>query len=118
MKSFCLVIFCLLFAFISNSQEQKTSVSKPDPDKKIQKVKAACGQCMFGMTGDGCTLAVRIKNKTYFVEGTGVDDHGDAHAKDGFCNKVKKADVQGEIKDNKFWATYFKLVDGTSTKSP
>ena len=107
MKSICVIICCLLFTFISNGQEKNTSISKPDPDKKVEKVKAGCGQCMFGMSGKGCALAVRIRNKTYFVEGAGIDDFGDAHAKDGFCNKVRKAEAQGEITENKFRITYF-----------
>ena len=32
----------------------------------------------------GCDLAIRIDGKSYFVEGTKIDDHGDAHANDGF----------------------------------
>jgi Family of unknown function (DUF6370) len=90
---------------------RQVDTSKPDPNKKIDTVKAACGQCMFGMKGGDCTLAVKINGKVYFVEGAGIDDFGDAHAKDGFCKKVKKAEVQGQIKGDKFWATYFKLVD-------
>ena len=27
----------------------------------------------------GCDLAVRIDGKSYFVEGTKIDEHGDAH---------------------------------------
>ena len=39
-----------------------------------------------------------------------LQTHGDAHAKDGFCEAVKKADVQGEIVGGRYKATYFKLV--------
>jgi hypothetical protein len=42
----------------------------------------------FAMTGHGCDLAVRIDGKSYFVDGTSIDSHGDAHAKDGFCDAV------------------------------
>ena len=111
MKFICLAVTCFMLSFISNGQEQNTSIGKPDPNKKIQKVKAACGQCMLGMTGKGCNLAVQIKNKTYLVEGTGINDHGDEHAKDGFCNKVRKAEVQGEVVEKKYKVTYFKLTD-------
>jgi len=45
-------------------------------------VDAACGECMFSMPGDGCNLAVRVDGQPYFVDGTGIDDHGDAHAHD------------------------------------
>ena len=82
----------------------------PDSTKKILVVDAACGQCQLGMTGNSCDLAVRINGKSYFVDGTSIDEHGDAHAKDGFCNTVRKAEVQGEIADGRFKATYFKLI--------
>jgi hypothetical protein len=110
-------VFLLFFvASGAFAQETPKPFGEPDPAKKNLQVKTACGQCMLGMAGKGCTLAVRIKNKTYFVENTGIDDHGDPHADDGFCNKVRKAEVQGEIKDNRFWATYFRLTDGGNEK--
>jgi hypothetical protein len=62
------------------------------------------------MKEKGCDLAVRIEGKSYFVKGTSIDSHGDAHAKDGFCTCIRKAEVVGEIKDNIFIATYFKLM--------
>ena len=58
----------------------------------------------------GCDLAVRIDGKPYFVEGTNINDHGDAHSKNGFCNTIRKAEVSGEIKGDKFVATSFKLL--------
>jgi hypothetical protein len=44
------------------------------------------------------------------VDGTKIDDHGDAHAKDGFCEKVRKAEVRGNIVNNRFLASSFKLL--------
>jgi hypothetical protein len=51
---------------------------------KTQIVETACGQCQFDMEGFG-DLAVRIDGKPYFVDGTSIDSHGDAHADDGFA---------------------------------
>ncbi len=82
-------------------------------DKRPQKmeiVEVSCGQCQFGMEAKGCDLAVRIKGKSYFVDGTKIDEHGDAHAKDGFCSAIRKAEVIGEIKDNRFVVSYFNLL--------
>jgi hypothetical protein len=79
-------------------------------NSKIQIVEASCGQCQFKMEGKSCDLAVRIDGKSYFVEGTNIDSHGDAHAADGFCASIRKAEVIGEIKDNKFVVTRFKLL--------
>lgn len=81
-------------------------------------VETACGECQFKLTGKGCDLAVRIDGKAYFVDGTDIDSHGDAHAKDGFCNAVRKAEVQGEIVNNRYKVTYFKLLRGTEKKDP
>jgi hypothetical protein len=115
MKLFFLLLPCVFLACVVNGQ---LDVNKPDPNKKIDTMKAACGQCMFGMTGGDCALAVKINGKVYFVEGTNIDDYGDAHAKDGFCKKVRIAEVQGEIIENKFKATYFKLIDRPKTNFP
>ncbi len=107
------VLICLLTMIIAGNsfgQKTDTTVATPDPKKKVQVVEAACGECRFKMDGNGCDLAVRIDGKSYFVDGTSIDKHGDAHAKDGFCNAVRKAEVRGEVVNNRFKATYFKLV--------
>ena len=44
------------------------------------------------------------------MDGSKIDDHGDAHAKDGLCNAVKKAEVSGEVVGGKFKATHFKMM--------
>jgi len=114
MKS-VLFLFAFSFSIAVASAQNKTSV--PDPKKKILIVETSCGQCQFGMKDKkGCDLAVRIDGKSYFVDGTSIDEHGDAHAKDGFCEAVRKAEVQGEIVDNRFKATYFKLVKAEPVK--
>jgi polyhydroxybutyrate depolymerase len=92
-------------------QLQNVAMAKPDKTKKVQIVEAACGECQLGLTGKSCDLAVRIDGKAYFVDGTDIDSHGDAHAKDGFCNSIRKAEVQGEIANGRFKATYFKLIE-------
>ena len=97
-------IIVFFFCVTLQAQDKKT-------EQKPQVVEVSCGQCQFGMQSKkGCDLAVRIDGKTYFVDGTKLDDHGDAHAEDGFCNAVRKAEVIGEIKDDKFVVSYFKLL--------
>lgn len=110
MKQIISLFMVLFFANSMVGQKTEMKIMKPDPAKKIMVVEAACGECQFKMKGDNCDLAVRIDGKPYFVDGTSIDSHGDAHAKDGFCNAVRKAEVQGEIADNRFKATYFKLL--------
>ena len=78
----------------------------------VRRVEAACGECRFGLPGSGCDLAVRIEGVAYFVDGTGIDDHGDAHAQDGFCNSIRLADVEGDVVNGRFVARSFRLVAG------
>ncbi len=73
-------------------------------------VEASCGQCQFNMEGEGCDLAVRIDGQAYWVDGTGLDDHGDAHAEDGFCEAVRQAKVTGSVKEGRFHAKSFELL--------
>lgn len=108
------VVFLLGFVlFLGSAMAQKTNVVplKKDSTKKVQLVETACGECQFGLKGKGCNLAVRINGTAYFVDGTDIDSHGDAHADDGFCNAVRKAEVQGTLVNNRFNVTWFKLVE-------
>lgn len=110
------VISCFYFlALQSVAQGPDSLMHNPDPAKEIQIVEASCGQCMFGLSGDGCDLAVRIKGESYYVDGTDIHSHGDAHASDGFCLAIRKAQVQGEVISNRFRVTYFKLLPEEKT---
>jgi hypothetical protein len=76
-------------------------------------VEASCGQCKFGLAGDragGCDLAVRIDGRSYYVRGTTIDEHGDSHATDGFCNAIRQARVTGRVEDGEFAVASFALV--------
>ena len=112
------VLFLLSIFFYTNAvaQADLLNTAKQDTTKKLQVVDAARGQCKFGLAGKDCDLAVRINGKAFFVEGTGIDEHGDAHAGDGFCNAIRKAEVQGKVVAGKFKATYFKLVKEPTKK--
>jgi len=114
-----LVLFLLLTGCESDSQ---TSLSTQDgsTDESISVptvvsitdriVDASCGQCQFEMEGSGCDLAIRVDGKSYFVDGTSIDDHGDAHAEDGLCNCIRKAKATGEIRNDRFFATHLKVM--------
>ncbi|PXY41015.1 hypothetical protein DMB65_08625 [Flavobacterium cheongpyeongense] len=103
MKNILLATF--LFIGIAVQAQSKKKFDKPTI------VEASCGECQFGMKGKSCDLAIRIDGKSYFVDGTTIHDHGDAHAEKGFCNAISKALVTGEIKENRFKATSFTLID-------
>jgi hypothetical protein len=96
-------IVLLFTALISSAQEKKEL-------SKSQIVEVSCGECNFGLKGKSCDLAVRIDGKAYFVDGTHIDDHGDSHAKDGFCETIRKAKVTGEIVNDRFKVTSFTLL--------
>jgi hypothetical protein len=108
---YLLTIFSILILTSVSIAQDKAKTEKPVKHTVANKVvEASCGQCQFGMEGQSCDLAVKINGKSYFVDGSGIDDHGDAHAKDGFCQKVRKAVVSGEIAGNRFKASSFKLL--------
>jgi len=110
MKAIYILILSSLFVLSAGAQTNKATTTKPDPDKKIQVVEASCGKCKFGLPGKTCQLAVRIGENAYYVDGASIDDFGDAHAHDGFCNSIRKAEVQGELVNDQFKVTYFKLL--------
>src|SRR5690606_25267093 len=100
MKKFSLMIFvsCLgLFAQAQTQSSKKTETIEIT-DRVIE---ASCGECNFKLDGNGCSLAVRFDGKAYFVKGADINDYGDAHARDGFCNAIRKAKVTGKVVKNK-----------------
>lgn len=114
MKKLSLFILFIAFAFTANAQD------KPAKATKIEKkqIEIACGECMFKMPGKGCDLAVRIDGTPYFVDGRSINDFGDAHADDGFCNAIRKATVSGEIVDGRFKAKSVQLAESKKTEKP
>lgn len=106
---FCVVLFTGCDTTVDATTQPASSASHAI-SLVSQVVEASCGECQFGMGGDGCDLAVRIDGKPYFVEGADIDDHGDAHGEDGLCNCIRKARVSGEVRDGRFVATLFELL--------
>jgi len=102
------LFFALIFMGFSAYAQEAASEKKNNPEPHI--VEASCGQCNFGMKGGGCSLAVKIDDKAYFVDGVNLHDVGDAHAADGMCNVVRKAEVEGSIVNDRFQASSFKLL--------
>ena len=96
-----IVLSLLILASCANKNEIK------------QVAEISCGQCQFELNSeDGCDLAIRINDKAYFVEGFGINDFGDAHAKHtGFCEVIRKGEIVGEVINDKFVASSIKLTD-------
>jgi hypothetical protein len=109
MKKLLFTLSIGLCCFVANAQttQKKTTTAKQINN---QTVEIACGECQFKMKGKDCELAIRIDGKSYFVDGKSIDDFGDAHGKHGFCNAISKAEVTGEIVDNRFKAKTIKLL--------
>ncbi|MFT5303666.1 MAG: hypothetical protein ACI87E_000019 [Mariniblastus sp.] len=118
------LLFCLSFSLGCSSESETTNLSKKEREAASTKpvatstaikftdqiVGASCGQCQLGMDGNGCDLAVRIDGKTYFVDGSSIDDHGDAHGDDGLCNCIRQAKITGEIKGGRLVATTIQIL--------
>jgi hypothetical protein len=103
-------VLALLLCLQLPAQQGEKRQGKADPSKPYQTVEAACGKCMLGLPGKDCDLAVRIQGKAYYVDGAHIDSLGDAHAKDGFCNSIRNAKVQGELINNRFAVQYIELL--------
>jgi hypothetical protein len=119
MKFLLIILIACVCSSSCFSQVKKTTsiktfkpvkVATKDSATVLQIVEVSCGQCQFKMQGKGCDLAVRVNNKSYYVDGTKIDEHGDAHAKDGFCEAIRKAEVKGAVVGDRFKVTYFKLL--------
>ena len=74
-------------------------------------VDASCGQCQLGLPGSGCDLAVAFDGNAYYVDGSHIDDHGDAHGPAGLCNAILAARVTGQLVDGRFAARRFEVVE-------
>lgn len=111
MRSLIVLIACFFCIQQIQAQTNQTDISVADTTQKIEIAEVSCGQCQFHLAGNGCDLAVRINKVAYFVDGTDINSHGDAHAKNGFCNSIRKAALQGKLVNNRFKATYLKLLD-------
>ncbi|WP_439129739.1 DUF6370 family protein [Polaribacter sp.] len=96
------LIILSLLVFASCKTKMKVAVAEAD---------IACGQCQFDLEGEeGCSLAVKVLDKAYFVDGFNIDDFGDAHDETkGFCNVVRTGKIAGTIEDGRFKADIIEL---------
>jgi hypothetical protein len=97
-----LIVLCLLVFTSCGNKKEITQIAA-----------ISCGQCKFELDSEnGCSLAVKIDDEAYFVDGFNIDDFGDAHDKHiGFCNVVRQAEITGVIEEGRFKASAIKLVD-------
>ena len=109
-----LILYTIIATYFFSSNILLLSQNKHKPQGAMRInliVDASCAKCQFDKKSDkDCLLAVEIHSDIYYVEGTTIDDHGDAHASDGFCNVVRKAHVEGAIDDGRFYLDKFRLL--------
>ncbi|MFQ6604022.1 MAG: DUF6370 family protein [Fidelibacterota bacterium] len=119
-----ITVFTVSLLVLSFLQAQDIMGKEKESTMKIEKqiVEASCGECQFGLEGTSCDLAIRVDGKAYFVDGTHIDDHGDAHADDGFCETIRRAEVSGELRNGRFQVSYFRVLpsqpDSTTNRVP
>jgi hypothetical protein len=106
----------MVFVGLGLKAQSNQGYGKPNKRKPILEVEAGCGMCMFGLKDKDCMLAIRKDDKVLHVKGTDIDDHGDAHGDDGFCNATHRARVQGQAKGDIFVVTYFELIPKTAKR--
>jgi hypothetical protein len=106
---FVLLVFpvVLILACESTQRRELADVNTVGPIV----AEAGCATCIYDMPDvQGCVLAVKIDGKSYRVEGSGIDDHGDAHAADGLCNTARRARIAGRIEARMFVAEQIELL--------
>jgi hypothetical protein len=114
--SFHLLLVCVCLTLVAcdlSSSNQASISSEQDQLVNViesERLEVSCGQCQFGMSALGCDLAVRIEDRCYFLDGTSIDDHGDAHGATGFCNCVREATISGTIQGDRFVVDKFELL--------
>ncbi len=108
-KLFSFASACL-FALALNAQTTTPAKTTSTDDAALTVVEASCGQCNFGLKGNGCNIAVRMGDKAYYADGVDKKSIGDEHGKDGICIVVRKAKVKGEVVGDRFVATHFELL--------
>lgn len=117
MKTFFLALAAVLISSVGFAQVASGLNARPDPAKKLIVADVSCGECNFDMEGDNCDLAIALDGKHYFVDGVGIKEYGGPHDKGGFCVAVRRAEVQGEVVNGRFKASYFKLLDEKAGKA-
>ncbi len=75
-------------------------------------IEAGCAMCIYQMPGiEECVLAVDWNGRRYLVDGSGIDDHGDAHAADGLCLAARPGTMRVEaVTDNRVRVAAMQLV--------
>ena len=104
------LVSCTAEVPAKNTDDAKDSKGAQVVSIENRVVDASCGQCQLGLPGTGCDLAVAFDGKAYYVDGSHIDDHGDAHAPTGMCNAIVQATVSGSVVEGRFQVDEFAMV--------
>ena len=69
----------------------------------------SCGMCNFMSDDNDCSLAIKIGKNILSVNDVGINEHGDSHARDGYCNVIKKVYVEGKVNNLTFYPEKIEL---------
>ena len=108
LKKYTFLFLLLMVSSLAVSAQGKEKKNKKTLEPFVAEV--ACASCVFDMPSPGCWLAIKIDDKTYFVDGSKLADHGDMHAEDGMCTISRHATVSGKVALGRFKAKSFELI--------
>jgi hypothetical protein len=115
-RNFQLLLVCICLTLVACDSPPRNQASISPKTNQMsntivnERLEVSCGQCQFGMQAAGCDLAVRIGGQSYFLDGTSIDDHGDAHSETGFCNCIREATVSGKLQGDRLVVEKFELL--------
>jgi hypothetical protein len=91
-----------------NEPVATSTVKNQVVDSKIFEV--SCGQCKFGLKGEGCHLAIKLDDGACFVDGVDIGDPVLMHKPGGYCVMIRKAKVSGQVVNHRFQAKAYELL--------
>ena len=109
-------LFVGLIACSGNEEKEDTETTTDEETAVVEEVKEeateqlaeiGCALCQMGLDCESCQLAVKIEDKTYFVEGFEMD----AEAEHELCSVIKKAKVKGQVAENRFKAENIEFIE-------
>tara|TARA_S200000501_G_scaffold379024_1_gene446660 strand:+ start:47687 stop:48082 length:396 start_codon:yes stop_codon:yes gene_type:complete len=92
-------------AYSHYTEKNKRLIESVPKNMKVDgNVLISCGMCNFFTEDKTCAVSVKIGRDVFKVHGVDINDHGDSHAVNGYCNVIKRAYVNGKLKDKKLYA--------------
>jgi Family of unknown function (DUF6370) len=106
-----LVLVLVLLSCAAPSHSNSNCQGYPESSRSqiARDVEIGCALCIYRMPGvNDCVLAAKVDERALLVDGSGIDDHGDAHAADGLCNTARKVRAVGVVQGDRFVVTHLR----------